>query len=70
MRVDVERRAKAKAVRDTLVLEAKKKTPLKMKIDDAPLSKTMLSKVRVEAFETRQRRARSRGLDARREEEG
>ena len=52
-RVDVERRAKAKAVRDTLVLEAKKKTPLKMKIDDAPLSKTMLSKVRVESIETR-----------------
>jgi len=49
-RVDVERRAKAKAVRDTLVLEAKKKTPLKMKIDEAPLSKTMLSKVRVESI--------------------
>ena len=49
-RVDVERRAKAKAVRETLVLEAKKKTPLKMKIDDAPLSKTMLSKVRVESI--------------------
>lgn len=49
-RVDVERRAKAKAVRETLVDEAKKKTPLKMKIDDAPLSKTMLSKVRVESI--------------------
>ena len=54
---------------ETLVLEAKKKTPLKMKIDDAPLSKTMLSKVRVRDSR-RGARARSRGLDARREEEG
>ena len=46
-RVDSERKAISRDVRDTLVSEAKKKTALKMKVNDAPMSKTMLSKVKV-----------------------
>jgi len=46
-RVDSERKAISRDVRDTLVSEAKKKTALKMKVNHAPMSKTMLSKVKV-----------------------
>lgn len=49
-RVDAERRATARSVRNTLVNEAKTKTPLKVNTDDAPLSKTMLSKIKLDSL--------------------
>ncbi|CEF99751.1 Protein Iojap/ribosomal silencing factor RsfS [Ostreococcus tauri] len=49
-RTDAERMANAHEVRTILEAEAKIKTPIKIKTEDAPMSKTMLGKVKVSAL--------------------